>query len=243
MTREEIHNEIGNLLKLIEINNNRMFLNDADFELDLELLRSHIVRLYGLYDQLSISEPGEAAEVETPKVVKKAEPIVIQSPPKQRPKKVEVVVEEEVQEEIVEEVIETVIEPVEEEVIPAPKVVEPPKVEPPAPVVEKPKPKANHKIKNPVVNAEANDIYARLKNTKLDSIKKGISISKRYEVQNELFGNNPETYNEAIKTLDNQSGFDEAMAYLEGTLMVNHQWEEDDLLVDELRILLYRRYS
>ena len=112
---------------------------------------------------------------------------------------------------------------------------------PPAPVAEKPK--ANHRTKSPVTNPAANDVYARLKNTKLDSIKKGISISKRYEVQNELFGNNPETYNNAIKTLDNQASFDEAMAYLEGTLMVEHGWEEDDLLVDELRILLYRRYS
>lgn len=249
MTREEIHNEIGNLVKLIEINNNRMFLNDADFQLDLDLLRSHIVKLYGLYDQLSISQPDSTETVapEPPKVVKKPEPVVIQAKPKPRPKKVEV--EEEVEPEVEaapEPVVEAQVETVVEEVAPEPVIEEVPvkeevKETPPPPVVEKPK--ASHKIKNPVPNTDANDVYARLKNTKIDSIKKGISISKRYEVQNELFGNNPEAYNDAIKKLDNQASFDEAMAYLEGTLMVNHQWAEDDVLVDELRILLYRRYS
>ena len=240
MTREEIHNEIGNILKLIEINNNRMFLNDADFELDLELMRSYVVQLYKLHDQLQVSQPSE---LEAPEP--KAEPVVIKTSPKPRPKPKHVeppvveaptpIPEPEPEPEPIAEVEIAVEEPVIE--------VEPPIVEE---VVEeaptekaKPKPESK-KAKPPVV---ANDVYARLKNTKLESIKKGISISKRYEIQNELFSNNPEVYNEAIKTLDSQVNFDDAMNHLEGTLMAEHGWEEDDFLVDEIRILLYRRYA
>jgi hypothetical protein len=243
MTREEIHTEIGNIIKLIEINNNRMFLNDADFELDAELLRSHIVRLYGLYDQLTLTTSTSSAEFEKPEVK------VIQAAPKTRVKKVIIEQpveepEEEVQEEVEEvieevepEIVEEVPAPVVEE-IPEPEVEESPKVEP---VAKKQEVKSQSKKPRPSVTAD--DLYGRLKNTKLDSIKKGISISKRYEIQNELFDNNPETYNNAIKTLDNQSSFDDAMEYLEGTLMTQHGWKEDDVLVDEIRILLYRRYS
>lgn len=243
MTREEIHTEIGNLIKLIEINNNRMILNDADFELDVALLRSQVVKLYGLCDQLSISETETDNEPEVI-AVKKEEPVVIKASPKPR-RKVEVEVEVEAEDEVeveaeAEEEVEGEVE-VEDEV----EVVQPEPVAPPAEPVkeEPPAPKAKHQTKKPIPSTPANDVYARLKNTKIDSIKKGISISKRYEVQNELFANNPEAYNEAIKTLDSQDSFDDAMAYLEDTLMVKHKWEEDDLLVDELRILLYRRYS
>ncbi|MFT5725047.1 MAG: type IV secretory pathway VirB10-like protein [Bacteroidia bacterium] len=231
MTREEIHNEIGNILKLIEINNNRMFLNDTDFELDLELLKSHIVKLYGLYDQLKVSDDSGAPEsTEAPAEVKKPEPIVIQAKPKVRAKKVAVEIKPEPKK-------------VEEPVVETPKIVEPPIVEQKEAVeeVEPPVKRKKLAIKTPT-KAPRNDIYTRFQNTKIDSIKKGISISKRYEIQNELFSNNPTDYNEAIKTLDSQSSFDAATAYLEGTLMVNHQWEEDDVLVDELRLLLYRRY-
>ncbi|MFT5512406.1 MAG: hypothetical protein ACI8SE_000804 [Bacteroidia bacterium] len=244
MTREEIHNEIGNILKLIEINNNRMFLNDTDFAIDLELQRSYIVRLYGLHDQLTISQPTKLEAVK--EEVKTPEPVVIKATPKPRPKKAEPVQEEVIDKPVVEkevvEEVESIVEP--EEIVEVH----------PEPVVETPVEQASQEKapEPPVVKKQTkiatkpaieNDVYARLKNTKLDSIKKGISISKRYEIQNELFNNNPETYNSAIKTLDNQSDFDEAMSYLEGTLMAEHQWAEDDFLVDELRILLYRRYA
>jgi hypothetical protein len=92
-------------------------------------------------------------------------------------------------------------------------------------------------------DAEANgDIYSKLKYSKLESIKKGINISKRYEIQNELFGNAPENYNEAIKKLDGQSSLAEAFAVLDVELGAALGWDPEDALVEELRTLLIRRY-
>lgn len=280
MTREEIHNEIDNTLKLIEINNNRMYLNDSDFELDLALMRSQIIRLYQLHDQLQLasteeieetpivkppeSKPAktvkespapvindevveEVPEVEEAPVAEKPTPKVVEKPveeekPVAKPKVVFTPqpVEPEIEEEpapVVETPAPEVVEPEVEEVLPEP--TPEPVVETPAPKKEAPKPvKSTPKV----AEAGGNDVYARLKNTKLESIKKGISISKRYEVQNELFGNDPQVYNEAIQTLDTQNNLEEAMDYFDNTLMVYHQWEEDNALVEEIRELLLRRY-
>ncbi len=261
MTREEIHNEIGNVLKLIEINNNRMVLNDTEFDMDLELMKSHIIRLYGLHDQLSISE---TQEVEEAKPVKPAEPQVIKATPKPRPR-TRTVVESKPEKRAEETKAEPMVNP--EPTPPAPKpvvkIVEDPIPEPvkettPEPVVEKPKAVEKPPVviekklpKPPVKKVEtkkttsttSGDLYERLKNSKLDSIKKGISISKRYELQNELFANDPEVYNETIKSLDSQDNLEMALDYFESTLMVHHQWEEEDPLVEELKTLILRRYT
>lgn len=280
MTREEIHNEIDNTLKLIEINNNRMYLNDSDFELDLALMRSQIIRLYQLHDQLQltsteeieetpivklpVSKPAktvkespapvikedvveEVPEVEEAPVAEEPAPKVVEKPVEEEkpvakpkvvftPQPVEPEIEEK-PEPVVETPTPEVVEPEVEEVLPEP--TPEPVAETPAPKKEAPKPvKSTPKV----AEAGGNDVYARLKNTKLESIKKGISISKRYEVQNELFGNDPQVYNEAIQTLDTQNNLEEAMDYFDNTLMVYHQWEEDNALVEEIRELLLRRY-
>lgn len=262
MTREDIHNEIANLLKLMEINNNRMTLNDATLEIDLEQMKEHILRLYSLRDQLELLEDEEiepsmaqesnVSEVEKePEVALEEEPVVedvpepepepepipeepkpISTPPRPRFKPEPVVPEPEPQPEpVVEEVPQTM-----EEVKPK---VEVPQIKEPAP-----EPVANKKEEKKAAKTEApaGDVYERLRNTKIESIKKGISISKRYEIQNELFGNDPQVYNDSINTLDNASGLDEALDYLEKTLMAKHKWDEEDSLVEELKTLLVRRY-
>lgn len=270
MTREEIHNEIDNLVKLIEINNNRMVLNDSSISLDLEQMRAHIMKLYNLHDQLLISlkegdeveESKPKVEVKTPVVEEKGtpqpipEPKVEEKPKEVKPKPKVKFVPEPIAEEPKEETFEeqpveevkapTVEEPQVEEVTPEPEVIPEPQ---PEPEVVAPKPKPKKVVKPPVVKkketktaATGGDVYQRLKNTKLESIKKGISISKRYEIQNELFGNNPEVYNQSMKQLDSAEGLSEAMDYLESELMVKHNWDEEDSLVEEIRVLLERRY-
>lgn len=256
MTREEIHQEIAELLKLIEINNNRMYLNDADMAIDGEALRTNIIQLYNLYNILATAT-NEAPVREDKPVVKKPEVVdesVVEEKPKEEkpaPKPRFVPKEKVAEREVVPEP-EVIPEPTPEpesvaEPIPEPIVEEPtptPVSEPePEPVAEQPAPKPEKKKEvRPAVMPEMNDVYARLKNTKLDSIKKGISISKRYEIQNELFGNDPELYNISIKTLDTRESLEDALDYLEGDLMVKHNWEEEDSLVEELKTLLIRRY-
>lgn len=260
MTREEIHQEIAELLKLIEINNNRMYLNDADMAIDGEALRTNIIQLYNLYNRLSTADSQvEAKQSEFRKTEVVIEPEIQEEPkatpppkprfiPEEKPVTPEVKPEPEViskptpePEPVVEQpMIEP--EPVVEEPVAKPETA--PALEPePEPIAEETKPQPQKKKEpRPAVMPEMNDVYARLKNTKLESIKKGISISKRYEIQNELFGNDPELYNISIKTLDTRENLEDALDYLEGDLMVKHNWEEEDSLVEELKTLLVRRY-
>ncbi len=257
MTREEIHNEIGNLLKLIEINNNRMFLNEANLELDLEQMRNHVLRLYTLHDQLtlaSLTQEEVNHKTSNQPVTDEPVPDVEEEP--------EVVDEPEVVEPVVEEVVVTPKakkvkakfkpEPVAQEVEPTPPIVkEVVKVEPEpqvvleeeeAPPPAKPKRKLAQKPAKTQKGTPVNDVYKRLKNSKITSIKKGISISKRYEIQNQLFDNDPEVYNKSIQTLDTAEDLDHAMKYLVNNLVVEHDWDEESSLVEEIKTLLERRY-
>ena len=264
MTREEIHNEIDNTLKLIEINNNRMYLNDSDFDLDLALMRNQVIRLYQLHDQLQLSQSDEVITVPTvtSTQTEPIQPVATKEAIQPKQELIEPEAESTPEPELIE--IKEEAKPISKpKVAFKPEVVEPKVEETPTPPKEEPRPEVVvEKTPEPVVKAQepkkeapkavkpapkvadtgSKDVYAKLKNTKLESIKKGISISKRYEVQNELFGNDPQVYNEAIQTLDSQNNLEEAMDYFDNTLMVYHQWEEDNALVEEIRELLLRRY-
>jgi hypothetical protein len=258
MTRAEIHEEIADLLRLMEINNNRLALNDATAEIDIQQMRTHVLRLYTLLDQYTISDEAALEPVVEEPVIEepKPDPIITAKKPVRKKRKLkftpeviekpsEPVVEEKpvVEEvEIPEPVIEEpeVLEPVVEEVAPVPEPEPVPEVKP----VEKKK-KAKKSEKKPKAknsSPSGGDIYHKLKNTKLESIKKGISISKRYEIQNELFGNDATLYNKSIQTLDSAGSLDEAVDFFENTLMAERHWDEEDALVEELRNLLERRY-
>ncbi|MCB9246987.1 MAG: hypothetical protein H6606_11235 [Flavobacteriales bacterium] len=85
------------------------------------------------------------------------------------------------------------------------------------------------------------DIYARLRHSKIDSIKKAISISKRYELQNALFNKDPEAYNQAIRELDSASSMDHAFQLLDSFALKN-KWDKENELFEELQTILLRRY-
>ncbi|MCB9261117.1 MAG: hypothetical protein H6607_01910 [Flavobacteriales bacterium] len=237
MSRDDILKEIENTLQLLQINHQRMVINDSNSEIDLAQMQSHIVKLYTLCDQFSIAKqiikvPEPVQPITKPKFI--PEPIMIEPELEKEP---EVIVEVTRPEPVVlptpkpEPVVE--VKPIVPET--APIVEEPAKQEPVAP---KPNPVAPPKPTPPV---QVNDVYERLKFTKLESIKKGISISKRYELQNELFGNNPEKYNASISALDTANNFDEA-ALLLANLGESGNWDMDDALVEELKTLILRRY-
>jgi len=91
------------------------------------------------------------------------------------------------------------------------------------------------------LKSSSGDIYENLKNRKIESIKKGISIQKRYQIQNELFQKDPEIYDKSIKELDGADSLDNANTVF-ARLAGEFGWDLEDTLVEELQTILLRRY-
>ncbi|MBI1307328.1 MAG: hypothetical protein GC181_12060 [Bacteroidetes bacterium] len=264
MTKQEIHERISEILSLMEINHNRLVLNESSFSLDLAQMRSHLVELYTLLDSLSVRplEQSLKTEVEekTPEIIhitepEKPEPEIKPvepdplTPVMKKPGFVpdmEIAVEKPKPEEIYPE---SEPDPVPERPV-VPEVKEEKKVEEkeifpekaevkPVPPTE---PKSVPQTNNPLKKEKAGDVFEKLRKQGLDSIKKGISIGKRYEIQNELFGNDPSKYNSAIDQLDNAGNFDQAQAILLDNLAVSNKWDPEHPLLEELNLLIQRRY-
>lgn len=245
MTNEEIHKRIEELLDLIQINHNRMVLNESSFNLDLHQLRNHIVDLYSCLDRLEwahrhpeemveeLEEPVELPIEEVP-VVQEIVPEKAEPPRKFTPEPVESI--EDIQVETEPEVVEQPTPPVMEHLEPV--------VEKQAePVVQKVAPKVNEKTNVSLKTSAGTegDVYAQLRMKRLDTIKKGISISRRYEIQNKLFGNKSEAYNQVIQQLDEADNLKDALRKLEAVAAQN-KWDTEHPLVLELVLLLERRY-
>ncbi len=101
------------------------------------------------------------------------------------------------------------------------------------PKKQEPKPESSSK-------REELKLYEKFHLSGLDSLKKGISVLKKFEYTKALFNDDTDAFNDAIKQLDNQNSGEEAVALLE-KWMNEYQWEEENL-VDEIKLLLYRRY-
>lgn len=223
MDREKTHRKIDELATLISVNNNRMLLHEERIpQLDIDLLRKNAIELYeainilhiqNLKDKRSAALLEEASVVEPEKEVP-VEPI----------EKIEEPVKEHITETHPEEELKAENEPV----------VEKPQ---PRPVVEK------AKKPEKAENSDKQHLYEKLTRSSIESIKKSISISKRYEVQAALFKNDPDAYNEAINRLDSCETAKEALNYLNSELKTSYDWDDEDPLVEELYTLVERRYA
>jgi DNA-binding Lrp family transcriptional regulator len=238
MTRDQIHNRIKELVELIEINHSRIYLNDSDLKLDLEQLRGHVVDLYTCVDQLGISsnEKGTA-----PKANKKTSVEVEELP---EPKPVTPVDEPKIEPspDKLELIVESIPIKEEEEIVPVPVVQREIDLEEQTPVTERAaSPKEEKSESKQEQPAGDRDVYAKLRQKKLDSIKKGISISKRYQFQNELFENSADNYNHSISQLDGAESLEQADQIL-SEFAIQYSWDEEHVLVEELAVLLQRRY-
>ncbi len=227
MTRDQIHDKIKELLTLIEINHSRIVLNESNLSIDMDQLRQHVVDLYTCLDQLSLpSGEQEVVSIDAKPATKEKEA-----------QKEEILKEEEIPAPRLTPDAEE--EPVKQAKLPVEPVQE--KVSAPVlPKVEVPKEVVVIKEKTTTTD-EKGDVYAKLRKKKLDSIKKGISISKRYEMQNQLFSNNPENYNLAISNLDQADDLSTAEQYLDD-LAKHYGWDEENHLVEEMTILIQRRF-
>ena len=67
------------------------------------------------------------------------------------------------------------------------------------------------------------ELSDRLANTPIADLAKALSLNDRLLMQNELFGGNKTTFDEALKDLNNASSFDTARAFL-GDLAQRNQW-------------------
>lgn len=76
---------------------------------------------------------------------------------------------------------------------------------------------------------------------KLDSIKGAFGLNDRLQFIQELFAGNADAFNATIETLDQQNSREEAQLKL-SEIAAQHQWEPDDILVEDLAKLVRRRY-
>lgn len=79
-------------------------------------------------------------------------------------------------------------------------------------------------------------------NFRISRIVDAIDISKRFELQNNLFGRDPQVYLNAIQTLEKSANLSEAMNHF-NTFGKNYHWDFKDELVEELKSFIQRKYQ
>jgi hypothetical protein len=153
-----------------------------------------------------------------------------------------------IEEKPIEIVVEKVMPPVEEikvaDLKPAEIVEEPTVVKPPQQALFHESSELKTTSSNPPKEKENKNLFEKYRSAKIDSIKKAISILKKYEYQSGLFKNDPKAYTDAIEMLDNSASGDIAISLLENSYRKQYEWgEKQENLVEELKELVYRRHS
>ena len=229
MDRDKTHKKIDDLTTLIGVNNNRMYLHKERIpQLDLDLMRKNAIELYEAINQLHIQNLKD-----------KREASLLESAESSNDHEVEVQ-EATADEEVVEAPEETVQreEPVAEKPVKSSEQ-----------VIEEKKESAgqkkstSEKIERKSSKDDKVHLIEKLSKTKIASIRKSISISKRYELQNALFNNDPAAYNDAMDLLDGASDLKSARSIIEADLKKSHKWDDDEPLVEELINLVERKFA
>lgn len=78
-------------------------------------------------------------------------------------------------------------------------------------------------------------------NSKIASIPSAIDISKRFEIQNNLFGGQSQAYSQAIRSLEDAGDKRTALEVFQ-SFVTRLNWDSDSELVKEFKSLIYRRY-
>lgn len=85
-------------------------------------------------------------------------------------------------------------------------------------------------------------VMGMLSGQKIDSLSGAFGLNDRLQFINELFKGDTETFNSTVQTLDNQTSKEEAKIKL-SEIAAQHQWEPDDILVEDFAKLVHRRYA
>ncbi len=156
---------------------------------------------------------------------------------------------EEVKTEIkIEEIVvkETVIPKIEKAIEITPKAVEKPIISKASTVkedVQEDEISLNEKLsknKTPVLN-----FADKSTETAIADLSKAISIGKKFEFINGLFGGNSEVYKNSIQTIQNSENFEKAINYIENEITSQFDWndEENENLAAEFFALIKRRFN
>lgn len=255
MTKDNIHQEIKKLIEKIKVQNEHLEKEKGNIHaLETDLLRKYCMDLYDLINcfqtsltselNLPITKPTQEAKEE---IVEIAEPEV-----------------QNIEEKLPEVIVKTDSEPEKITETKEQKLWDPPKFEP---INEKPKtnellkenlPKQENTAK-PVINetnlnnnkstlhetisksAEANEMFEKFANSKIDKIINSIDISKRFELQQNLFKSDNRSFTDAINRLESSGNLETALRIFDHLAKLHH-WDLKNELVKELKSLVYRRY-
>jgi len=258
MNRESIHRKISEIIELLEVNNNRLFLHEEELSsFDLEYLKKLTLSLYEQIDSLGLSNTQHTISNEkTPEqedIVPASESAVDEEleviQEDDTPAVAEETIEQHIEEELITEeeldapgpepeVVDEEIQDVEGSLEESDAQQDEEAIEEESPTSEEPE---VEDIKEASPSPESANLYERLRLTKIESVKRAISVSKRFEIQNALFDKNADRYNEAISQLDSAESLDAANTIL-NALSSEFDWDAEDELVQELQTILLRRY-
>lgn len=82
----------------------------------------------------------------------------------------------------------------------------------------------------------------QLSSQKIESLKGAFGLNDKFQIINELFNGNNEAFEKAIHSLDNQDSGQKARITL-SEIAAQHQWEPDNLLVEDFAKMIERRYA
>jgi hypothetical protein len=239
LNKEDLHHKISSLIDSIGTNNNRLLLQDQRFpQIEIDLLRKTAIELYDTINQLHIANLQSSKPIEK-EAAKEMDTRVVE-PIKAKPETVSELIEEAPESEPEENTIQEVepkqeqTKPLAEESMPDTK-------------AEKAPENAEESIVDNKKTKSANSggkkrLHEKLKSSKITSIKKAISISKRYELQHILFQDNKGLYNKSLEELDAMRSLADARSYA-SDLSKQLGWDPDHKLVIEFDTYLERRFA
>lgn len=91
-------------------------------------------------------------------------------------------------------------------------------------------------------HVEDNSIASKLSGGKINSLVGVFGLNERLRFINNLFDGSSEQFSEAVKVLDAQSNFSEAMSKI-NEMAAKHEWDDEDDSVKEFMNYLNRRYA
>ena len=254
MNRSQLHIQIDSLLEKLVANNTFLKGHEGKFsQLETDLLRKQCIELYDAINQLHLTNMMDKGQ----KTVE-GETIKEQEKKETEPHNDDV-------KELVSSVKEQQSKPVSDlakegkETNPSPAFDIPkfvPIVEKPTAVIDVPKKnveeksvldKINETKKNTTIQdsisikKEEQELAHRFANSKITKIKDAIDISKRFEIQSNLFRSDSTYYNQAINDLENAENKLSALDIFD-ELVIKYHWGHDNELAQELKSFIYRKF-
>ena len=250
MNSNELHKQIGQLLGNLKDLNTRLLENEGAYsQAEIDEFKSNTLELYDTIHRLQLENwipPISVAEKE----IESVEVVSI-------PEVIDIIEVTEIQTPIADS--EEIKIPISEIKMPsnfdAPKFV--PVIEKPTPVAETPKQakpteksildkinesQSKNSLHEILVSTSDSDGWSdRFTNSKINKIKDAIDISKRFEIQSNLFGGDTHSYVTFINAIESADGLESALEHFK-EVAIRYHWNAEAELVMELKSFIYRKY-